>query len=51
MTKQDIVMLYAYNRWATGRTLDAVEGWIQHRYESVLSGARGGEVARAAFAA
>lgn len=25
MTKHDVVMLYAYNRWANGRTLDAVE--------------------------
>jgi uncharacterized damage-inducible protein DinB len=25
MTKHDIAMLYAYNRWANGRTLDAVE--------------------------
>lgn len=25
MTKHDIVTLYAYNRWANGRTLDAVE--------------------------
>jgi len=25
MTKQDIVTLYEYNRWANGRTLDAVE--------------------------
>jgi len=25
MTKQDVATLYAYNRWANGRTLDAVE--------------------------
>jgi uncharacterized damage-inducible protein DinB len=25
MTRQDIVTLYEYNRWANGRTLDAVE--------------------------
>ena len=25
MTRQDIAMLYEYNRWANGRTLEAAE--------------------------